>query len=167
MVDEPDVRNMKLLLVLVIFFSLFFAVLNFLSLYVERNYTATCPSALPLTVVVNILIAGSILSGAFVTLFFINKSSHKRREVHKDTLLTLNFLEAEEKKIIKLIIDNRGIVTQSKLVKLSEMNKVKVARILHRLELKGVILREPYGNTNKVELVQGLKELFSCEVCSR
>ncbi len=167
MVDESDVRNTKLLLVLVISFSLFFAVLNFLSLYVERNYTATCPSALPLTVVVNILIAGSILSGAFVTLFFINKSSHKRREVHKDTMLTLNFLDAEEKNIIKLIIDSKGVITQSKLVKLSGINKVKVTRILHKLELKGVIVKKPYGNTNKVELVQGLKELFNCEVCSR
>ncbi len=167
MIEESNTKNTKLILLLVIFFSLFFAVLNFLSLYVERNYTATCSNALPLTVVVNILIAGSILSGAFVTLFFINKSSHKRKEVHKDTMLTLNFLERDERVIIKLLVDNMGAASQSKLVKLSGMNKVKVARILRRLELKGVILRTPYGNTNKVELVQGLKELFNCEVCSK
>lgn len=167
MFNQTDGKNTKLLLLIIIVFSTFFAALNFLSLYVERNYTATCPNALPLIVVVNILIAGSVLSGAFVTLFFINKSSHKKKEVYKDTMLTLNFLEGDERAIIKLIIDNNGEIVQSKLVKLSEMNKVKVARILHKLELKGVVVRTPYGNTNKVEFISGLKELFNCEVCSK
>ncbi len=151
----------------VVLFSLFFGVLNFLSLYVERNYAATCSSALPLSLIINLLISIALLSGTLVTLFFVNRSRRRKNLVHKDVLLTLNFLEGDERNIVKFLVDNKGTVTQSSIVKSLGLDKVKVARVLAKLESKGVVVREKFGNTNKVILVDGLKELFSCDVCSK
>jgi len=61
-------------------------------------------------------------------------------------------LNEEEKKIVDLIQLKEGSIYQSDLIKESGMNKVKVSRILDRLEGKGLIDRKRRGMTNIVIL---------------
>ena len=61
-------------------------------------------------------------------------------------------LDSDEKRIFESIIDEKGSIFQSALVEKSGMSKVKVTRLLDRLEGKGLIERKRRGMTNMVVL---------------
>lgn len=56
----------------------------------------------------------------------------------------------EEQKIIKIIENNNGEITQSELVKESNLSKVKISRIIKKLESNEIIKKYNYGLTNKI-----------------
>jgi hypothetical protein len=58
----------------------------------------------------------------------------------------------EEKIVIDLLKDNSGTLTQSELVKKSNLNKLKISRVLKKLESLNLIEKYPYGMTNKIKL---------------
>jgi len=64
----------------------------------------------------------------------------------------LSDLEPEERRIMELIIVNDGSIFQSQLVKDLGLTKVKITRILDRLEGKGFLERKRRGMTNVVIL---------------
>ena len=61
-------------------------------------------------------------------------------------------LDKEEKKLLGLIIESKGTIFQSDLVEKTQLGKVKVTRILDRLEGKDLIERKRRGMTNVVIL---------------
>jgi uncharacterized membrane protein len=61
-------------------------------------------------------------------------------------------LEKDEKKVLSAVVDAKGSVMQSELVDKIGMTKVKVTRILDRLEGRGLIERKRRGMTNVVIL---------------
>ncbi len=61
-------------------------------------------------------------------------------------------LANEEKRIFELILDTQGSVMQSELVGKANLTKVKITRILDKLEGKGLIERKRRGMTNIVIL---------------
>ena len=61
-------------------------------------------------------------------------------------------LDKEEKNIIRVIEEAEGSIFQAELVEKSGFDKVKVSRILDRLEGKGIIERKRRGMTNVVIL---------------
>jgi uncharacterized membrane protein len=63
-------------------------------------------------------------------------------------------LSSDEKLILKKIIEAEGAVLQSDLAEKTNFNKVKVTRILDRLEGKQLIERKRRGMTNVVMLKQ-------------
>lgn len=58
----------------------------------------------------------------------------------------------EEKTVIKELEENNDELTQSELVKRTKLSKVKVHRIIKRLESLKVVSKYPYGITNKIKL---------------
>lgn len=62
-----------------------------------------------------------------------------------------------ESKIIKMMIEGKGKVTQSKIS--SEIGKVKAHRILKELELRGVIEKEQYGKTNVIKFSKKFSDI--------
>ena len=64
----------------------------------------------------------------------------------------LKHLDAEERKIISVIMDNQGSIFQSELVDKTGFNKVRITRILDGLEAQGLIERRRRGMTNVVML---------------
>lgn len=76
---------------------------------------------------------------------------NKKREIKKEFKEPKN-LDREEKKIFNLIKENSGTIFQSELIEKTEFSKVKISRILDRLEGKGVIERRRRGMTNVVIL---------------
>jgi uncharacterized membrane protein len=66
--------------------------------------------------------------------------------------INLNGLDSEEKKLIQIINGNQGTIFQSELTEKSGFDKVKVSRILDRLEGKQIIERRRRGMTNIVIL---------------
>jgi len=61
-------------------------------------------------------------------------------------------LDKEEKILVKLLEENDGSIFQADLVEKSGFSKVKVTRILDRLEGKGITERKRRGMTNIVLL---------------
>jgi uncharacterized membrane protein len=70
----------------------------------------------------------------------------------KDKEQNLKLLDTEEKKVYQVLIDNKGTVFQSDLVEKSGFDKVKVTRVLDKLEGKQLIQRMRRGMTNVVML---------------
>lgn len=64
----------------------------------------------------------------------------------------LESTEGEEQQIIQLIINKEGSIYQSDLVKELKLTKVKITRLLDKLEGKGLIERKRRGMTNVVVL---------------
>jgi len=60
--------------------------------------------------------------------------------------------DENDKKVISLLKENNGALTQSQLVKEFGMTKVKVHRIIVKLESNKIIEKFKYGQTNKIKL---------------
>lgn len=65
---------------------------------------------------------------------------------------TMKSLSSEEKMVLEKIIEAQGAIFQSDLVEQTEFSKVKVSRILDKLEGQGLLERKRRGMTNVVIL---------------
>ena len=74
----------------------------------------------------------------------LNTAKHKK--------IDLALLDADEKKIIAILQENQGSTFQSDIAKKMGYSKVKVSRMLDRLEQKGLLERKRRGMTNLVVL---------------
>lgn len=115
----------------------------------------------------NIIIAALILAiGALALwIFFQIRKSEKAaygkaggkegRQGHQPSYALRNKnldLPEEERKILSFIESKQGSVFQSEIVKFTGFTKVKVSRILDRMEQKGIIERKRRGMANLVVL---------------
>lgn len=64
----------------------------------------------------------------------------------------LKNLDGDEKKVYELIMDADGYVLQSDLVTKTGFSKVKISRIIDKLELKGLVIRRRRGMSNVIIL---------------
>ena len=67
---------------------------------------------------------------------------------------SLENLNGDEAKIMNLLLENKGNMFQSDIIEKTNLNKVKVTRILDSLEAQGLIERKRRGMTNIVMLKQ-------------
>jgi uncharacterized membrane protein len=66
--------------------------------------------------------------------------------------VNLSELDTDEKRIVSLLQERQGSVFQSDVIKLTGFSKVKVSRILDKMENSGLIERKRRGMTNLVVL---------------
>lgn len=94
----------------------------------------------------------SLLIGAY-SYYIISKDLYEyskiKKEVFKDFI---NFFEDDEKKIIEHLIDNGGVSTQFELLQISNSYKVKLHRLLEKLEQRELIEKKKIGKINKIYL---------------
>ena len=72
----------------------------------------------------------------------------------------LKFLNYNENKVLKKLIENNGSVLQSEISRLPNMGKVKAHRVLKDMEIKGIISIEKYGKPNRISLSEDVRNLF-------
>jgi len=94
---------------------------------------------------VSVLIMVVIVIVGLFLIFFGDKETHKPKKYE-------NGLTSDEKKLLKYVKDKDGTIFQSELVDKTGYTKVKVTRILDRLEGKSLIERRRRGMTNVVIL---------------
>jgi uncharacterized membrane protein len=82
----------------------------------------------------------------------IKEKSEINEQKLKDKENNLKLLDTDEKKIYQSIIDAQGTIFQSDVVDKTGFDKVKVTRILDRLEGRQLIERRRRGMTNVVLL---------------
>jgi len=64
----------------------------------------------------------------------------------------LSGLSSEEKVVVEKLIESKGSLSQSDLIEHTDFNKVRISRILDRLEGRGVVERKRHGMSNIVVL---------------
>ncbi|MEM5803795.1 MAG: MarR family transcriptional regulator [Candidatus Aenigmatarchaeota archaeon] len=83
----------------------------------------------------------------------IRKSDKKEsKNISEKSAIQEKNLTYEEKFVIEKIIEAEGSILQSELVEKTNYSKVKITRILDKLEAKGLIERKRRGMTNLVVL---------------
>lgn len=78
------------------------------------------------------------------------------KEIKRDVIDSM--IMPDEKIVITELQKNNGALTQSELVRNTGLSKVKVHRIVKRLESLGIVKKYPYGVTNKIKLEKILNE---------
>jgi uncharacterized membrane protein len=92
-----------------------------------------------------------LMLGIGIYLLFVPKTaSEKLKKDFKQ--IDLSKLSEEEKKIYEIIKNKGGSVYQTDLIKETGFSKVKVTRILDRLETKDILERKRRGMTNIIVL---------------
>ena len=89
---------------------------------------------------------------SLISLLRMKDNNELRRDVIDSMILP------DEKIVIKELEKSNGELTQSELVRKTGFSKVKVHRIVRRLESLGIIKKLPYGITNKIRLEKSLNE---------
>jgi len=136
------------------------------------SHGPTCPmwSSIKLQTTIGIGILTFVLLIGLYMIFFA-KDTPILKEVHKIKVIrqkndivgrdkalaqyskkVISSLEENERRVYNLVVNANGSIFQSELVKHTGHSKVKITRILDRLEGKGVIERKRRGMTNIVLL---------------
>jgi|SRR3989338_353240 len=134
---EVDNKRLVIGLTLVFVLGILFALVN-------GFYTSSTNEQLPLIVYGISLV--SVLIGAFIVIMFQMKISKMQLEK------VLKILPREERTVVKILLDNKSMIEQNKLVVLSGFTKVQISRILKKLSERDVIEKKNMGNTNLVIL---------------
>ncbi len=104
------------------------------------------------------------LAGLFVgslTYYFISEKYEKRiGKIHRKSLSTLKFLDGDERKAVKILVEKGGVMTQNQLVKESGLSRVKISRMLKKFKRKSVVEKRRKGLTNRVELKEDLRSVL-------
>lgn len=90
--------------------------------------------------------AGLIAGG--LTVFFIIKS---RTDIERKEIVEA-LLSQPEKEIIRIIKNENGVTTQSKICSVSGFSKAKVSYYLNELENKGIVQKERWGRMNRIRI---------------
>ena len=71
--------------------------------------------------------------------------------------MILRALEGDERKAVKIIVENGGEILQNELVNYLNFSKAKVSRILMNLEKRNIIAKRKYGLTNHISLADDIR----------
>ncbi|MFH0836590.1 MAG: MarR family transcriptional regulator [Candidatus Aenigmatarchaeota archaeon] len=87
-----------------------------------------------------------------VILILESRKKSEKKEIKKEPEANRKVLNDEQKKIYEILLNSDGSMLQGELVEKSGMNKVRVSRILDKLEMQGIIERRRHGMSNVVLL---------------
>jgi len=157
--ENKAVRNIFLALTILLGFIFIVSISTFYVSDAIRNNNA-CGCVIPIPYMILILSSLGLFVGCLVFYLFISKHMHEKKEIDKNVMATLNFLEKDERTMLNELIRNRGELSQSGFEKATGIHKVKVYRVLERLRSKGIIIKDSQGKTNRIVLSEELKRLF-------
>ena len=156
--ENQALRSVLLALTIILGFIF---IVSFSVIYVSdaiKNNNA-CGCVIPIPYMILILSSLGLFIGSFSFYILISKHLKDRKEMSKNMDLTLNFLDDDEKKIMKYLIDSKGESKQSELEK-TKLSRVKVHRIIQKIERKGLIIKQSRGKINMIKLNEDLKDIF-------
>ena len=150
------IRVVLIIVVFVIAVSLIYTYLH--DLYVEL--TGLCPCGLPMSWILIVLTCLGVLVGMFTYYYLMGSFKEEKKDITEGIEKTLDFLDKDSRKIMKEIINQKGEIYQSNLVKKTDLDRVKTSRKLSELEEKGIITKEKSGVSNIVKLKEPYNSLY-------
>ena len=133
---EVSESRLAAAIILVFFLGILLSILN--GYFIEDTGS-------PMPLITYGVTAVAMAVGALIILLF------QWRITHKQAHDMLKVLPADERMIIEVLLKEKKI-EQMYLVAESGLSKVKVSRLLAKLEQRGVIEKKPLGNTNLIKL---------------
>jgi uncharacterized membrane protein len=128
------------------------------TLYIQTQIAEKGDCPIPLPFLVPAFASLGIFIGSltyYLTFIKMEENKEKRSEIIS-TLLEI--LQSDEKEVIKMFLENKGEVLQSKISR--SLGKVKAFRVIESLMKRGVVVKEPYGKTNKIKLNEKFKNIL-------
>lgn len=112
-----------------------------------------CPlhTTLPAQSVIGFTLSGLIIVFGLILVFTSRKEQIVEEEKSERVKKILKTLEPDEKKVYDLVAES-GTIFQSEFMEKTGFSKVKITRILDKLEAKGLVERRRRGMTNVVML---------------
>ena len=138
--------------------TIFVLIVSLTALYVQAQieYGTVCSCAIPVPVLIPLLSSIGLLLGTLI--YYVYSPRFEKGGIDRNAVL--KFLNPTEQKVMNVILDNRGEITQAKIVSQTGLQKVKVFRVIERLMAKGILSKEPHGKTNKIRLSDEIGEIF-------
>ena len=94
----------------------------------------------------------SLIIGAY-SYYIISKDISEYSKIKQELVEEfINFLDKDERKIIQHLFKNNGISTQYELLQISNSHKVKLHRLLEKLEDRNLVEKKKVGKINKIYL---------------
>ena len=148
-------RNRKVMLITLVL-SLFVFVVSIISIYVQEVISTgnVCGCTIPLPLFIPFIAS----LGLFIGTLMYHLLVPVKEPINKKAVLAL--LNDEERKLIEALIHHKGSTSQANLVRITGIPKIRVSRMLKRLEQKKIIKKRPYGKTNMIELEDEYKKLL-------
>jgi len=157
--DSKNIGLTIIAIAVVLFFIVFFMTQTIIDLRLELHKDCnlpaeSCPykSSVPTESVAAFVFVIAI--GIF-GLFLITTSKQTERITHQQKVKlneAIKTLQDDEKKVFKIINENEGFILQGDLIEKIGYSKVKVSRILDRLEAKNLVERRRRGMSNVIVL---------------
>ncbi len=159
MVTISETMKRNIMIVIMLITGFIFAV-SFSTLYAQTHIVegTACACTLPIPILIPTFSSLGILIGSFVYYAMFPKLTASEKKIAEDAQVILDMLQFDERSIIKKIIENKGMITQSKLSSL--FGKVKTFRVLENLKRRGIITKESYGKTNKIKLNENFSKIL-------
>ena len=138
--------------------TIFVLIVSLTALYVQAQieYGTVCSCAIPVPVLIPLLSSIGLLLGTLI--YYVYSPRFEKGGIDRNAVL--KFLNPTEQKVMNVILDNRGEITQAKIVSQTGLQKVKVFRVIERLMAKGILSKEPHGKTNKITLSSEIRGIF-------
>jgi len=158
-VDSKNVGVILILFSIVLFVVLYFVTNLIINLRLELHETCplppeSCPykGSVPTEVLAAYVIDAAI--GIFGVSLIITSYRSEKVGVKEKTKIKENIksFQTDERKVYDLIVNADGFMFQNDLIEKTGYSKVKISRILDKLELKGVVERRRRGMANIVVL---------------
>ena len=153
-------KSIKPLILIFGILTFFIFMISFSVFYTTENFSTTCGCSLPPWVIIVSMSSLGLFVGLLTYYIISNNYSKEKKEIEKNLIKFLDILETDDKNILKKIIDNGGEINQSSLSKSLNFDKVKMSRIVSKMEEKNILKKEKNGMTNKLILETKLKKLF-------
>lgn len=164
-VTKIDTKRLKSLFLLAAIILGFLFIVIFSTMYVSHIVTShnVCGCVVPIPYLVALLAILGLFVGSLLA-YFITVNTLKQKIALKELVrLSFKFLELDEQKVVDALFTHDGRLPQARFEKLTGLHKVKIHRILERLEVKGVLKRVSNGKTNEVVLDKEFAGLCDCD----
>ena len=119
-------------------------------------FTRQRPRPMLLSLLLPLTLIGSVVSISAGILFIRLLREKENKEIKMEIIDSM--VLPDERIVINELEKNHGTLTQSEIVSSTGLSKVKVHRIIKRLESLGILKKYPYGLTNKIKLEKSLHE---------
>jgi len=160
---KPKEKNpLKIIFLILTLVTGFIFITAFSVYYVSDaiNKGNVCGCAVPIPLMLVILSSLGVFVGSGIYYLIYPKLTKSKEKPFPYLKAVLKFLEPDERMIIQLIIDSSQTLTQSQIAQETNFDKVKISRLIKKLEEKEIISKNNEGKTNKISLADDLKALF-------
>lgn len=134
----------------------FIFLVSFATLYAQTHIIegTACSCTLPIPLLIPMFSSFGIFVGLISFYIFSPYFSKEKRDLN----LLLKFFESNESLVIKMLTENEGKITQSKISR--AIGKVNSYRTIEKLVRRGIVVKEKYGKTNVIKLKEDFKKIL-------